>query len=472
MGNSLHKIVGKNPFTSHTASDEWPLASQLVGVELELEGLGGREADKLIGDTAESWSYHNDGSLRNGGIEMVLTTPMMGKELSRAISLFFSRTSTFPASSSRASTHVHLNMLQTEDTVEVLRNLCSFYYAIEDSLYSCISESRKWAVYASPMSSNFPYEVAMLFSEELDRNWWIKHLQAVGKTENNNGRHYGFNLKAMLKYGTVEFRHFPAVTSEQELRDWVNLCMEIKKVAVILDSKGLTTKAFFNSVDSFDQLVDLMPIWGYRLLSGLDRREAISKIEALYELLPVTPKYTGNMGSYEEHVLFKESDKIPKSKRPSKKKGLIDYEALSADAGLFNEEASDRAQAQLRAWREVAARTAGRPRLPTTEPLRWSVDDVSAEIRSTRVPVEEQVNLAPTPQQATRSIFPPSRVAAVQEAGRLVRSGRQRRAEEIINQFSRLGVELDVTRGTDGRVLGVIDVRTQRPIDILSPFLA
>ena len=471
MGNSLHKIVGKNPFTSHTASDEWPLASQLVGVELELEGLGGREADKLIADTAESWSYHNDGSLRNGGIEMVLTTPMMGKELSRAISLFFSQTSTFPASSSRASTHVHLNMLQTEDTVEVLRNLCSFYYAIEDSLYSCISESRKWAVYASPMSSNFPYEVAMLFSEELDRNWWLKQLQAVGKTENNNGRHYGFNLKAMLKYGTVEFRHFPAVTSEQELRDWVNLCMEIKKVAVILDSKGLTTKAFFNSVDSFDQLIDLMPIWGYRLLSGLDRREAISKIEALYELLPVTPRYTGNMGSYEEHVLFKESDKIPKSKRPSKKKGLVDYEAFSVDATQLNEEVQNDVQAQLRAWGEVAARTAGRPRLSTTDPFRWEINNGSAEIRSTRVTADAEVNIAPIPQQATRSIFPPSRAAAVQEAGRLIRSGRQRRAEEIINQFSRLGAELDVTRGTDGRILDVIDLRTQRPIDILSPFL-
>lgn len=325
MGNSLHKIVGRSPFSTFTASDVWPLPMQVAGVELELEGLSEDAQDTLTEATEGYWSVHGDGSLRNGGIEFVLISPMMGKELSEAISVFFRSNVRLGTPSSRASTHVHLNMLQPEDTIEVLRNLCSFYYAIEDALYTCISESRKWAVYASPMSSNFPYEVAMLFSEELDRNLWLRYLEQTGKTDYNNGRHYGFNLKAMRKYGTVEFRHFPAVTSEQELRDWINLCMEIKKVASILDDKKTTTKAFFSTVESFDALTDLMPIWGTRILNQLNRKDSIQKIESLYELLPTSQKYTGNMGSYEDHDLFKESDKVPKSKRPAKaQKELID----------------------------------------------------------------------------------------------------------------------------------------------------
>lgn len=418
MGNSLHKLVGKNPFTSHTASDEWPLASQLVGVELELEGLGGSLRDRLSNDTYPTWDAHIDNSLRNSGIEMVLSSPLMGKELSKAISMFFNTVPTFSASSSRASTHVHLNMLQEEDTVEVLRNLCSFYYAIEDAMYSCISESRKWAVYASPMSSNFPYEIALLFSKELNRDLWIDYLGATNKTPYNNGRHYGFNLKAMRKYGTVEFRHFPAVTSEQELRDWINLCMEIKKVAVVLDSKGTTTREFFSSAEKFDVLTDIMPIWGFRILQGLDREAALTKIESLYELLPTQPKYTGNMGSYDEHPLFKDNDKIPKSKRNASKDAYAKYaemditdttsviaaarEAILGRARTTS--APDRVQPE---WFQLTAGQA--PARTTTEPLRnvWEEDAVPTP-RNTRdwrpLTIEEARN-------HTRSLLPTARRA-------------------------------------------------------------
>lgn len=450
MGNSLHKLVGKNPFTSHTASDEWPLASQLVGIELELEGLSGSTRDKLSNETYPTWNAHTDNSLRNGGIEMVLSSPLMGKELSKAISMFFNTISTFSASSSRASTHVHLNMLQEEDTVEVLRNLCSFYYAIEDAMYSCISESRKWAVYASPMSSNFPYEVAMLFSKELNRDLWIDYLGMTGKTQHNNGRHYGFNLKAMRKYGTVEFRHFPAVTSEQELRDWVNLCMEIKKVAVVLDSKGTTTKEFFNSAEKFDTLTDIMPIWGFRILQGLDREAALTKIESLYELLPTQPKYSGNMGSYDEHPLFKDNDKIPKSKRDTSK---------DAYAKFADQEITDTARVIAAAREAVLGRA--RLNLPVNPPADW------AQLSAAQAPAPEAMI-----DVWVDETFPPARPAAPQ----VVRSGgwrpltsaearehssallptvRRAFADTLILEAQNRGERIDLLRAPTGRVVRV-----------------
>ena len=316
--NSLNKLLGKRALARPTPSTEWPLASQMVGIELELEGLGTTATRNMQYRLEGLWVTHTDGSLRNG-VEFVLQVPLMGKELSQAISEFFAGGLTFETGSARASTHIHLNMLQEEDTLEVLRNMSAFYYGIEDALYALISDSRKWAVYASPLSNNFPYEIAMLFSEQLDVDTWIRHLANTRKTEINNGRHYGYNLKAMGKYGTVEFRHFPSVTSENELRDWVNLCMEIKKVAVTLDEQGMTTKQYFDTVDKFDQLPQLMPIWGQRLLDVLDREDALSKVEALYELLPIAQRFNGAYDAFFSHSLFKDGDKVgPKKERKSR----------------------------------------------------------------------------------------------------------------------------------------------------------
>lgn len=313
--NSLNKLLGKRALARPTPSTEWPLASQMVGIELELEGLGATVVRNMQYRLEGLWVTHTDGSLRNG-VEFVLQVPLMGKELSQSISEFFAGGLAFETGSARASTHIHLNMLQEEDTLEVLRNMSAFYYGIEDALYALISDSRKWAVYASPLSNNFPYEIAMLFSEQLDVDTWIRHLANTRKTEINNGRHYGYNLKAMGKYGTVEFRHFPSVTSENELRDWVNLCMEIKKVAVTLDEQGMTTKQYFDTVDKFDQLPQLMPIWGQRLLDVLDREDALSKVEALYELLPIAQRFNGAYDAFFSHSLFKDGDKVgPKKER-------------------------------------------------------------------------------------------------------------------------------------------------------------
>lgn len=346
--NSLNKLLGKRALARPTPSTEWPLASQMVGIELELEGLGTTATRNMQYRLEGLWVTHTDGSLRNG-VEFVLQVPLMGKELSQAISDFFTGGLTFETGSARASTHIHLNMLQEEDTLEVLRNMSAFYYGIEDALYALISDSRKWAVYASPLSNNFPYEIAMLFSEQLDVDTWIRHLANTRKTEINNGRHYGYNLKAMGKYGTVEFRHFPSVTSENELRDWVNLCMEIKKVAVTLDEQGMTTKQYFDTVDKFDQLPQLMPIWGQRLLDVLDREDALSKVEALYELLPIAQRFNGAYDAFFSHSLFKDGDKVgPRKERKPQQEELITLRTNTAGLGRVFQDTVDGIHPQLR----------------------------------------------------------------------------------------------------------------------------
>lgn len=286
MGRQLNRLVSKSAFTKHTPSDHWPLADQLIGLEIELEGTSAVERDRHDSNGNPFWARHQDDSLR-GGTEYVLAQPMMGEQLSEAISYFFGNFKKLGKSSARASTHVHINMLQESDTVEVLQNMTAIYYALEDSIYTNIDESRKWAVYAAPLSARFPREVSVLFTENFTADQWLASMEMNADNGGRQARYFGYNMKAMSRYGSIEFRHFPAVTNEKQLRDWVFLVMELKAAALELDLMGIAAVNHFVTKESFDILLTLMPTWGKRLLSNLDRECGLIKMQAIYNLMPI-----------------------------------------------------------------------------------------------------------------------------------------------------------------------------------------
>lgn len=316
MGTALNKLVNKRAFVQQKESTEWPLASQLIGIELELENLQSASMRRHNEEGAPYWVMHEDHSLR-GGTEWVLRDPMMGMELSKAISYFFKTFKGIGKSSLRASTHIHINMLQDEDTIEVLRNMTALYYAIEDAMYSCISSSRKWAVYAAPLGNRVPTDVSTLFSKDLSSGHWVNTI-SQNTREAGGGRYYGFNLKAMSRFGTIEFRHFPAVTTEDELRSWVRLVMELKSAAVTIDSSGQTIKDFLATEEAFDKLAELMPEWGPQLLRSIDRVDSIGKVQSLYELMPLAARYSQDLEALDTNPIVMRMPK-PANNKPSLK---------------------------------------------------------------------------------------------------------------------------------------------------------
>ena len=317
MATVLNKIVNMKPIAMHRESKEWPLSNQLIGIELELEGLDKNSIYAHEDKGQPHWVYHNDPSLR-GGSEYVLKNPMMGMELSESISYFFANFKGIGKSSARASTHIHINMLQEEDTLEVLRNMTAIYYALEDGIYTAISESRKWAVYAAPLSGTFPREVSLLFTQELPVREWTQ-LIARKTGVAGGGRYYGYNMKAMSRFGTVEFRHFPAVSTEQELRSWVTLVMELKKAAIMIDGRGQTVKDFLATEEAFDNLYELMPTWWPILDKCVDRTDSIIKVQSLYELLPVAQRYSSDYNAFTKNPLFNKVVVPAKAKTVAKK---------------------------------------------------------------------------------------------------------------------------------------------------------
>lgn len=211
--------------------------SEYFGVELELEGVVGPPAIPY-------WSQHIDESLRNG-IEYVLTRPLGGTKLERALTVYYSN-GTKTNSTERSSTHIHVNM--TTASVDELRTMIVLMYTLEGPLYSVVGESRKWAGYSMSLSEMEPSRMTRIMQDN-DRD----NLIASINTGRNADKYYGLNVASVRKHGTAEFRYFPGDPTQKELESWLDLVAAIKSA-----SKKYVVSQIIERVDNEMDLLALM----------------------------------------------------------------------------------------------------------------------------------------------------------------------------------------------------------------------
>lgn len=266
MSMQLNAILRRNPIASPKASDFWPIPNQYIGVEIETERMPASTVAAFENSRQSWWAVHQDASLRNGGLEFVLAQPTMGDDLVQAISFFYRTFSRPWDASGRTSTHIHINMQQEEDTTDVLRALVALYYAVEPAIFACVSEDRKWSGYCNTLDARGTECLSGLFApNDSQMTHWYNTVHVLSRSP--GGRYYGFNLSALLKYGTIEFRHFPCATNQQQLTDYIFLVMELKKAAQIIAQNTTSdgVLAWFMRDGSANAALDLMTTWGRRL---------------------------------------------------------------------------------------------------------------------------------------------------------------------------------------------------------------
>jgi hypothetical protein len=209
---------------------DWPLSETLMGIEVEVERGEGVSMPADLG----MWAQQSDGSLQNG-VEYVLKQPQAGSALRGAIyelmtSGTYTRTMT-------GSTHIHMDMLESEDTPEMLRTMVMLVYALESMLYAAGDASREWCGFANRLRTGPDGLLSAVMNEEISH---AAFKQTYHRNSTQFGRYYGLNMAALLDYGSLEFRYFPTATSEQELVGWVELVQTFKKAARALgDRKAL-----------------------------------------------------------------------------------------------------------------------------------------------------------------------------------------------------------------------------------------
>lgn len=240
----------------------------LFGVELEVESV--RQAGGSFLDIPDGWTTHNDASLRNG-VEFVLARPMGGDLLQTAISNFYSSYLTY-TSGARTSTHIHVNM--SDATVDELRAMIVMVYTIEDAIYACTEESRKWGGYSVALAEMSPARLRNILNAPSNHVFVSNVVPS-----RNNERYYGFNCN-VSRHGTVEFRYFPGGPTLGELESWIDLVSLIRRA-----SKKYTVEAINGIVNTPADLARFLHEnfgeWAGRLLGARGPEEMMGNFDTV-----------------------------------------------------------------------------------------------------------------------------------------------------------------------------------------------
>ena len=200
---------------------QFVLPTRHMGVEIEVE----QNSDSILPGRAQLawWDVKSDGSLLRGR-EYVLRNPEMGNNLGLAVEEIFIAGRFYPAATS--STHIHLDAREQTVTPDVMQVLFSLVYCMEPILFHIGDASRKWCGYTHSMR-DLPTGVV----SSVIRSDGTFDLDAFANHVISTSRYYGFNLNALSKYGSIEFRYFPTAESAEQLAGWINLVQSFAKAA-------------------------------------------------------------------------------------------------------------------------------------------------------------------------------------------------------------------------------------------------
>lgn len=188
-----------------------------IGIEFEMEGMHHYSPPTMLRWLQNPLTLHNyyywkvikDGSLRNGGIELV-SQPVVGHAIDYAlheIECYLKHCGNIQSSSIRTSTHVHIDM-STYRRFEVF-SLIALYALFERPLFSIQSDNRKHNPYCYSITQLAP-DVARV---------------------NGDMKYCALNLAPIEKQLTVEFRHGDFNISMRDNRRWIQIVCKLMRYA-------------------------------------------------------------------------------------------------------------------------------------------------------------------------------------------------------------------------------------------------
>jgi Putative amidoligase enzyme. len=285
----LNDMFGRRAVTVADPDQSWPLASELVGIEIEVEDLAGDPTAVF-----PEWTIHPDQSLRNG-TEFVTSGPVGGTALTNAINKFFNAKFHYNMSP-RTSVHIHVNASDNMN-VDQFRNLFVVMYLFEPAVFRWADENRKWCGYCSPLTDIDPNRIVTILNEN---NNDARLIQAI-RGANNQDRYYGFNVAAYHKHGTVEFRYFPCTDDKQELVNWIKFVMHVKETARAYEGPASLLATLITREDVRAFIKKRFPETSDALINNLDFDDCLGRVRELIGMLGVLPEDVREGEKYRTH---------------------------------------------------------------------------------------------------------------------------------------------------------------------------
>lgn len=211
-----------------------------VGIELEIEG-----GPVLSNLDRKIWDIKNDGSLRDGGIEVVNRRPVSGVLLDKALcNLESSLKDSGYSVSERCSTHIHMDCSNL--TFLELRNFLSCCIVFEPVLFNTLASERVGNNFCLPTDSNTQMVscICNLFQQ----------CEAPSSTDEfiNTAltgwpKYSAISLGRLRDLGTIEFRLFNAMTTKEQFVRVLHFLYKIREFSV-------------NAIESPQELIDFKQV--------------------------------------------------------------------------------------------------------------------------------------------------------------------------------------------------------------------
>lgn len=236
MPASVARLLNIRPVTIREARPVTRLLDYecFIGVEMELENDTRRAVRSISAYNAarSGLVIKEDGSLRNGGVELVFAEPLTGSSAENAIDAMFTIRDTYGlVGSFRTSTHVHVNYASEEDTAAVLAKAVTIWLLIERAAALTCGEAREFNSFCVPTYLTSPQaERAVYMLTTMDDDTDAATAQILLQNAVSHHRYAAMNLAALVKFGTIEYRLL-GTASKDVTYNWINLLLEIKKSA-------------------------------------------------------------------------------------------------------------------------------------------------------------------------------------------------------------------------------------------------
>jgi len=236
-------------------------AGDRVGLELELESSKSQPLGWV--DKQTMWTVHNDGSLRQNGVEYVFANPLWGGDIDAALQLFEDNTKGVNfVDTGYGSTHVHYNVgnLLTTEVMSIVVG----WSILEDAFLTVCKPSRDGNNFAQRFNV-LNQLVNVLSTQYTSGGNRIERLFA--NMSQDYWKYANLNLATIRTFGTLEFRPYHSTWDIKEIRSWIdrliNFCKGMVAIGTpvqVLETADRDLEAFitkYAGVPATEQLIDL-----------------------------------------------------------------------------------------------------------------------------------------------------------------------------------------------------------------------
>lgn len=275
-----------------------------MGVEIELENLrhfGQAWHQKVEGSGL--WKIVNDGSLRNHGLEFIMSThtgdPLKGGDIVRALAKFTEIMNKYiqeghepPDCSKRTSVHIHMDVRDME--LPHLKKLFLLYAIFEATFFKWSDPNRSTNAYCRSLEHH---------QDVRDRIADIIAVQEgvrIGRVLDHGNKYDAMNFLSIKKRGSLEFRLMHGTYDTSLILKWLNILLALK-VAAADDDIIIDMFPEQMSIRGVENLIDIVfGDWGMELKEYATNQDILDGIRVAQDIL-ITPLIAGLEASFSQH---------------------------------------------------------------------------------------------------------------------------------------------------------------------------